>query len=664
MHRDIRDTALYKEVENLYASFVQPGTNRISDADHIAASPDGQWLGFTGSVFADLATPPRTRVCVVVRDSGAVCRVFISHVEHDDKMPCWSPDSAQLAFLSDRRETGNYQLCLVGGDGTGNVIETPRVDGCVEALSWSPDGGRILLGVAEFGADLAGCQGGATIARHSSDLPTWIPEVNTGDADNLWRSCWLYDCETGALEQVNPVGLNVWESRWCGDEAVVAIVSDHHSEGSWYNARLVLMHLGGEPSTVLYQPQEQIGVPCASPDGQHLAVIEAICSDRMIVAGDIRLFSPTGGDTRPITLNTIDVTHIAWRDSESLAFAGHRGFETVTGEVNVHSGEIVEYWSSESCTIGAWYPAIAPLPATGGQAQCAALVEQFDRPPALTVISADGIEEILALANPGSDDDVIVPTVIEAIRWQGRDGLEIHGWLVRPEDQVDPGPLVVDIHGGPVWCCRNRWRGRLRGAQALANHRVATLYPNPRGSSARGQDFAAMVRGDMGGEDTYDYLAGIDAMVERGVADPGRVGVTGISYGGFMSSWLITQDDRFAAAAPISPVVNWYSQHGTSQIPFFDELFLGGNAREKDGNHYHRSPVMFADKVKCPTLTLVGALDQNTPPTQGLEFHNALLENGVESVLVTYPNAAHGIRNFPDVIDHTTRYVGWFLRHL
>ena len=152
--------------------------------------------------------------------------------------------------------------------------------------------------------------------------------------------------------------------------------------------------------------------------------------------------------------------------------------------------------------------------------------------------------------------------------------------------------------------------------------------------------------------------------MEQGIADPARIGVTGISYGGYMSAWLITQDQRFAAAVPISPTSNWYSQHRTSQIPFFDEFFLDASASEPGGKFFDRSPVMFADRVTCPTLTLTGARDHNTPPTQALEFHRSLLEHGATSVLATYPTAGHGIRSFPEVIDDTARYVGWFLKYL
>jgi dipeptidyl aminopeptidase/acylaminoacyl peptidase len=172
------------------------------------------------------------------------------------------------------------------------------------------------------------------------------------------------------------------------------------------------------------------------------------------------------------------------------------------------------------------------------------------------------------------------------------------------------------------------------------------------------------VVGDMGGEDTHDYLTGIDALVERGIVDPQRVGLTGGSYGGFMSAWLITQDARFKAAVPLSPVTDWYSQHHTSNIPAFDALFLDDRPRDADGLAWSRSPVMFADRVVTPTLQTAGAKDRSTSPSQALEFHAALIEAGVESQCVIYPEEGHGVRNLPARVDLATRVLDWFRQHM
>ena len=131
-----------------------------------------------------------------------------------------------------------------------------------------------------------------------------------------------------------------------------------------------------------------------------------------------------------------------------------------------------------------------------------------------------------------------------------------------------------------------------------------------------------------------------------------------------MSSWLVTQDQRWAAAVPVSPVTNWYSQHFTSNIPYFDALFLDGDP-EVPGDKFHlRSPVAHASKVTTPCLNIAGALDRCTPPTQAQEFHQALLEHGVESQLAIYPQEGHGVRAFPAVTDFCTRVVDWFEQHM
>jgi dipeptidyl aminopeptidase/acylaminoacyl peptidase len=198
----------------------------------------------------------------------------------------------------------------------------------------------------------------------------------------------------------------------------------------------------------------------------------------------------------------------------------------------------------------------------------------------------------------------------------------------------------------------------------LLRRGYAVLLPNPRGSVGRGQDFVRQVLGDMGGADTYDHLSGLDHLISRGLVEPGRLGVTGGSYGGFMTSWLITQDPRFAAAVSVAPVTNHLTEHLISNIPHFVSLFLADTYTNAGGKYFQRSPVMHAHKVKTPTLNICGGLDRCTPPEEAVQFHNALRENGAKSVLIRYPQEGHGIRNFPATIDCAARVVGWFNEHI
>lgn len=290
--------------------------------------------------------------------------------------------------------------------------------------------------------------------------------------------------------------------------------------------------------------------------------------------------------------------------------------------------------------------------------------EGFLRAPEIAVIRRGKYSPVKSFDLGDADQIKGLVDSVERLTWKAPDGLEIQGWLLRPKGK-GPYPLVLNVHGGPVWQWRPFWLGRRSAASLMLLKRgYAIFLPNPRGSSGRGQDFVRRVKGDMGGAETTDHLSGIDNLVARGVADPTRLGVTGGSHGGFMTSWLITQDSRFAAAVSVAPITNQVSGHLIGNIPHFVSSFLADQYNNATGKYFERSPVMYAHKVKTPTLNICGALDRCTPPEEALQFHNALLANGVQSVLVTYPEEGHGVRKFPAAIDYAARVVSWFEEHM
>jgi dipeptidyl aminopeptidase/acylaminoacyl peptidase len=643
------------EVEEFTRLLVRPGSGEPADIAELVVDASGRRAAFTATVFTSLETEPRSAIAVAELDTGEWRVLDVG--DQDDRSPRWSPDGSALAFVSDRSQAGDFQTYLTDFDDEPSALAP--VDGIVEYLSWSPDGGRLLLGVAGRGADIAGAQGGTTTASdEGSDLPEWVPTVETGQEANRWRRSWLIDLSTDEAQPISPDGLNVWETAWCGPDNVAAVVSPAPGEEAWYTAELVLINIASGEVRVMRRPDDQVGLPAGSPSGRWLAFVEAFCSDRGIVAGELRLLDVGSGQVHEIDVGGVDVTAMGWRDDAHLGYAGVRSPDTVIGEVDAEALKATTLWAESATTTAGWHPGFAPRNAEGS----VIIAESYTSPPRIAIIGEGGFA---AAASPVVVDEGARTGVgrSEPVRWKASDGLEIEGWLVTPEG-VPPFPLIVDIHGGPVWAMRGRWLGRLRATPLLARRGYAVLYPNPRGSSGRGQEYARMVLGDMGGADTGDYLAGIDALVERGVADQERLGVTGISYGGFMSSWLITQDSRFRAAVVISPVSDWYSQHRTSQIPYFDALFLDDDPAAPGGRFHERSPAFHAAGVTTPTLILAGALDRNTPPGQALEMHRSLLEAGAVSELVTYPQDGHGIRRYPSTIDVAARIVDWFDRYL
>jgi dipeptidyl aminopeptidase/acylaminoacyl peptidase len=658
MERDMRDTPLYREAESLLQALRSPGTGQISDAAELNVSPDGKRAVFAATIMDRLAGLPPTRIAEVEFSTGSA-RV-LTFGPNTDRLPRYSPDGRRVAFLSDRRKPGDFQLYLLDTV-SGAARPTPSVPGWIEYFHWSPDGRAVLLGVAGYGADVAGAQGAVTSQKAARSAETWMPTVETGNEDYRWRQAWVYELERDSVRQVSIPGQNIWEAVWCGSRSIAAVVSPGPAEGLWYSARLELLHVDSGERVELYVPKDQLGLPAASPSGKQLVVVEAVCSDRGSVSGDLWLIDCESRRRQRVDTNLVDVTHAEWRSEQRVLVAGHRGFQTVLALYDCASNRCTEIWSSQDITTPPRYAFASGWNDVG---DCALIGESFVRAPEIAVIRAGQYCRVKSF-DLGYAEAADAIGAVEPTTWQAPDGLEIQGWLLQPRNN-GPHPLVMNIHGGPVSHWRPTWlaRSRVFPVLMLLRHGYAVLFPNPRGSTGRGQEFVRRVLGDMCGADTYDYLSGIDHLVKRSMADGTRLGVTGGSYGGLMTSWLITQDPRFAAAVSLAPVTNHVTEHLISNIPHFVTLFLADSYTNPRGRYFERSPVMHARKVKTPTLNICGALDRCTPPEEAAQFHNALLESGVESALVTYPEEGHGVRKLPAAIDYASRLVDWFERHM
>lgn len=647
IEKDMRATSAACDVDAFYSRLFRPGGDHLWTAADLDLAADDRSLSFTAQYFpGTLEEGPASIVCRLDLTDGGVDRIAHGRLYRN------APDG-RAAYIG-AGEDGREQLVVLSESGE-RLVSIP-LEVRVEALAWSPGGRDLLILGADPGADVSGAEGGYAL-RGGATGPGWLPEISASDAQDLWRRLYRWSDGATVLQAVTRPPVNVWEAAWLGDGRLAVIASDHHSEGSWYEAtvRVVDAETGAEHAR--YAPAEQVGVPAGSPDGRYWAVIEAFCSDRGLVCGPITLGE---GEARTV-LDTgdVEVSDVRWRDNQRLLFAGLRQFQTVAGEIDVATGERREHWASDELTISGWYPKAIPAPDGGALA----VIEGYARPPAIARL-ANGAAAALADFTPSPAPLQAIPGTMRYHRWTGRDGLEVGGWLVLPDGDASNLPLFVDIHGGPVWAHRNRYAAALRAGPVLVGKGYALLLPNPRGSGGRGQEFARRVHRDMGGEDMHDYLTGIDSLVAAGIVDPSRVAVSGTSYGGFMSAWLVTQTNRFAAAIPISPVANWYSQHYASQIPWFDQALLEGSPRRPGGQYFDRSPVFFAEGATTPTLVLAGGRDKNTPTGQAIEFFGALSEAGAEAALAIYPEDGHSLRGYPAYLDSAARIVDWCERHI
>lgn len=663
------------DVRAWFAAVEGPGLGRVGTAADPAVTTDGARLAVTAYTRVSLDEALRSGVAVVDVATGGLTVVGTGR---HDRLPRWSPDASALAWLTDAGTPDELRpawAVVPVGAGGGPAAEPPSsapLAGTAEDVSWSPAGGRLLVVV--HAEDGPGPTSTAPAGVHPTGprpgdgpvppgpTPDWRPVVLRPAEPTGRRSAVLVDTATAAARPVDLGGANVWEAVWCGPEALAAVVSDSPGEESWYATRLVHARLGDPAVTELHRGGVQLGRPAATPSGRRVAVVEAFCSDRSLVAGSLVVLDTTAPDAPPLRPDSagVDVTRCCWRTEDVLAFIGVRGLRTVAGEVDVVTGTVRETWVSDGSTSGSH-----PEAAWSADGTVHAVAESWAAAPHVVTVAGGTERTVLDLAHDGTRELVRRAGRIAPVSWTAPDGVVVEALLVTPAVDGDgPVPLVLDIHGGPVWAWRNQFRMGQHTTPLLAALGFAVLLPNPRGSSGRGQAYARLVERDVCGPDTDDFLSGLDHLVAAGIADPARLGVTGTSYGGTMACWLPTQDTRFAAAVPVSGGTDWVSFHFTTDIPDFDPLVLPGDALDPGGEYVRRSPLTHARTVRTPVLHLAGARDTCVPVGQAMEFHRALSLRGAVSELVVYPLEGHGVHDFPAVADAVERTVGWFCRYL
>jgi dipeptidyl aminopeptidase/acylaminoacyl peptidase len=662
MRKDLRESPEYAAVAEHLRRLHEPAFGGPHHVTDLVTTTDASRIVVTGSVYDELDGLPRTAL-YEVRD-GAL-RALTSG-GRSAKGARLAPDGLSLAFLSDRAMAEVFQLYLLADGQLGEARPAPAVPGTVEYLAWSPDGTRILLGVAGLGAEMADAQGSGTAGSGESGLPSWYPQVEAGTSEDAWRGLWLYTPASGVLARVSPDGLNVWEAAWSGPGHVLAITSDQPGEDDWYGAVLSRLDISTGEVTELLRSDVQLGLPAGTSDGRRAAVVEAACSDRCIVAGDLILLDLVAGTRCAVDTAGTDVTAVQWIDGTQLGYLGQRHLDSVAGIADAGPGPLPQTITAKELVASpqSWASGFYPAGAFTSDGRVVVIRDDYDIPQQIAIVGTGAGQVLASLAHAGTDYIRSVAGSAANVTWSAPDGTAIEGVLCAP-DGAGPFPLVLDVHGGPIGAYQRRWAMGGYAVALLVSRGYAVLLPNPRGSSGRGQEFAAAVVGDMGGADTHDYLSGIDAMIERGIADPARIGTMGVSYGGFMSAWLVTQDQRFKAAVAGSPVTEWYSFTFTTNIPRWGLWFLDDADPEEIGNQAHtRSPVMHASKARTPTLLTAGAKDRCTPAGQAREFYQALIGHGVDSELVIYPEEGHGVSRFPAVTDYLTRLVTWFERYM
>jgi dipeptidyl aminopeptidase/acylaminoacyl peptidase len=380
-----------------------------------------------------------------------------------------------------------------------------------------------------------------------------------------------------------------------------------------------------------------------------------------LLSGSVRVIDLASGETTDPWPDLETVGAVAWDDEGSLRYARTDGTGNAYGRIDL-DGRREELWRDDafvgdavtlpSCVIGPKDDVWTTHQAHGLAPELA----RFD-------------DEARGWTRLTGFNDAIVEgrrfPLARTIRWTTDDGTtEIEGVLMTPPDATGPLPMIVCVHGGPTWNWGAYFSDSEPNAVLLASAGYACLLPNPRGSIGRGHSFAQAVIGDGGGVDLRDIMAGVDHCVAGGIADPERLGIAGLSYGGYMAGWAVGQTDRFKAAVAMSVVADYVSFHLTSEVWWYDQTILEGEWHDPTSQYPERSPISSAHRSTTPTLIIQGAEDRCTPLGQAEELYRALGSAGAEVELVVYPREGHVPVERAHARDAIERTQAWFDRHL
>jgi len=614
--------------------------------------------------------------------------------------PRWSPDSTSIAFLSQQDEHDGLWVIRLDKPEPRFIAPVTSTNFFItyagEPFSWSPDSKRIAYISARAERPVAADRSAG------GDDPRVIDRIQyksrTGFSDNRRTHVWLVEVD-------RPVPLQLTSGAFydhavsyspLGDE--ILFLSNHESDpDAFNNSDIFTVDLGGQTRQITQTKGCEYD-PVWSPDGRSIAYTatkrEVTTIDSVAEDAHLWVIPATGGNGKELTFeHDRRVRDPRWSaDGRFILYlAGDKGFTTLF-RISVEGGKVsrfsLHYGKGEMIGVftdmDAKYmaaPVNAPSTRVAFQitsfslSNRSSLVREISFPFVMTFGTPlrpaevwSGYGSAIPMRRLSGHNDQLVRSMRlvapEEITFPSFDGTQIQGWLMRPAGCTSDRkcPLIVSVHGGPHGMFGWSFNATF---QVYAARGYAVLYLNPRGSSGYGQRFSDGTLNEWGGGDYRDLMAGVDEALKRNAwIDGGRMGVTGGSYGGFMTNWIVTQTPRFRAGVAVASVSNLISFYSTSLYQDLIHAEFGGFPWDNFEVLWQWSPLRFVRQVQTPVMFIHGELDNDVHITQAEEMYMALKRRGVETVFVRYPREGHSLREPKHRIDALERTLAWFDRHV
>lgn len=625
--------------------------SKIQNAGNLTVAPDGETIAYTVSKYPDLHAGDKngrasSQLFVMGLDETPV---LFTTAKGSIGSPRFSPDGETVYFLTRRGEdktNGLYAISLSGGEAKMVFQHGTNIGDYAIA----PDGETVYFVAKEKDEDTS------KLAEKGFKAYAYEEDLNMGAAwsvslgDDAAEAEVLYDDKHVTSLELSPDGQTL----------VVTAVPTALVDDVLMKSRLHVLDVTTGDLLVEVETPGKLGNYVISPNNQQIA-FQAGTDIGDTSAGVLMIADLSDGRVSQLTPDALQhVVDVEWLDDDSILTVAHRGVESVVVSYDLLGNEERTYETPDDIVVRGIE--------VGKQGKLFFTADSPAHPREVFATQQSGVDKLTNI-NAWLEDVTLAPQT--TFTYAARDGREIEGLLITPNGEKPEGgwPLILTVHGGPEAHHSDGWLTAYSLAgQFGAGDGYAVFYPNYRGSTGRGVAFAKEHQDDYAGKEFDDLVDGVKAVVDAGIVDEDRVGITGGSYGGYASMWGATaQSEHFAASVAFVGISNQVSKFGTSDIPNEMQLVHSLKWPWEDNwmNLLERSPVFHAGQSTTPTLIMHGERDTRVHPSQSMELYRSMkVRTDTPVRLVLYPNEGHGNRMAASRLDYAYRLMRWMDTYL
>ena len=635
---------------------------RLRDVRDPQISPDGQWVAYVVAAVDTKEDKSNTHIWMVGYDGKNDRQITFS--TDSETSPRWSPDGKYLSFTSSRLgKTKGSQVWLLDRSG-GEAYQLTELKGRLQGYEWSPDSKRLALVIGDPDPE-------ADAAASPAPGPPKPPKPIVIDRYRYKQDgqgyllsgrhsyIYLFDIATKKLDRLTKSKWDESSPSWSPAGAHIAFMSNHADDPDRDPAAQLFVADAtagaAEKQLTTVDNRASRARPEWSPDGKRIAFTEG--DEKKFGAYNMEhlVFVPADGSAAPSRVKAVEDLD---RGVSGLRFSGAALNCLVTDDRSVYPISV-----TRNGLVRVLNPPVAVSSLNSGGGHTVLLSGDDTKPAEVYAMEGSALRQLTHQNDALLGELQIAQT--EGISFKSKDGTEVHGLLTYPVGYVKGTrvPLLLRIHGGPNGQDQHSFSVE---RQVFAANGYAVLAVNYRGSSGRGQKHSRAIFADWGHYEVEDLEAGVDQVLQMGVADPDRLGVGGWSYGAILTDYMIATDTRFKGATSGAGTAFTVAFYGTDQYIIQYDYEIGPPWNPKAWETYQKIsyPFLHADRIKTPTLFLGGERDFNVPVQGGQQMYQALRSLGVDTQLIIYPNENHGITRPSYIRDRYERYLAWYDKYV